>query len=121
ERQAALAARGAGAHARGAGPVKSAAAALLLLAACSSTPSKSECDGIVENLVNVFTAGKMGEDDSRVPKDCGPTVEPWRRLLTGEADQTPQVLIQLCQTQMSSRACLLAVKNERELVACLNE
>lgn len=101
--------------------MRSTAAALLLLAACSSTPSKGECDGIVENLVNVFTAGKMGEDDSKVPKDYGPIVETWRRLLKDDGDQTHQLLMQVCQTQMTGRSCLLAVKNERELVACLNE
>ncbi len=95
--------------------------ALVLLAACSSSPSKSECDGIVENLINVFTAGKMGEDDSKVPKDYGQIVETWRRLLKDEGDQTHQLLMQVCQTQMTSRSCLLAVKNERELAACLNE
>ena len=95
--------------------------AVLVGAACSSHPSKSECDGIVENLVNVFTAGKMGEDDSKLPKDYGTLVEGWRRLLKDEGDATHQLLMQVCQTQMESRSCLLAVKNERELVACLNE
>ena len=102
--------------------MKPAAALLVILgAACSSSPSKSECDGIVENLINVFTAGKMGEDDAKVPKDYGQIVETWRRLLKDEGDQTHQLLMQVCQTQMTSRSCLLAVKNERELVACLNE
>jgi hypothetical protein len=91
------------------------------VAACSSTPSKSECEGIVENLVNVFTAGKMGDDDSKVSKEYATMVENWRRILKDEGDATHQLLMQVCQTQIQSRSCLLAVKNERELVACLNE
>jgi len=94
--------------------------ALACLVACSSSPSKTECGPIVDHLIEVFTAGKMGEEETRVPKDYPALVESWRRVLRDDKDATHELLVQICTTQMSSGAtsCVMAAKNERQLAAC---
>ena len=94
--------------------------AALCLCACSGNPSKSECDRLVEHLVDVFTAGRLADESAKVPKDYTAAVETWRRMLKDDKDATHDTLMQMCTTQMSGSAgdCILAARSERELSVC---
>lgn len=90
-------------------------------AGCSSNPSRSECNAIVEHLIDVFTAGKLEEPNR--PKDYGAYVETWRRMLKDDKDATHESLMQICTTQIASgaSACILGAKSERDLATCLGQ
>src|SRR5262249_37239581 len=116
-------ARGEAAHPRGQGPVKGVLAALLVAAAaCSSTPSKSECDGIVEHLIDVFTAGKLADDDAAKPKEYAGLVEKWRSVLKDGGDATRESLMNICTSQLSSSStgCVMAARSETDLARCFS-
>ena len=94
----------------------------LCLCACSGNPSKSECDRLVEHMIDVFTAGRLADESAKVPKDYAAAVETWRRMLKDDKDATHDALMQVCTTQMSSGAgdCILAAKSERDLAVCFS-
>ncbi len=96
-------------------------AACLLGIGCSSSPSKAECDRIVEHLIDVFTAGKMAEGDGKgAPKEYVAAVNKWRQLLKDDKDPTHEALFQICTSQISSSAtgCILQAGTEVELARC---
>jgi hypothetical protein len=94
-------------------------------AACSSNPSRSECTAIVDRLVDIFTVGKLSDEGggAKPPKAYVDAVETWRRMLKDDKDATHELLMHMCTTQISSGAqgCILAAKNERDLAVCLGQ
>jgi hypothetical protein len=96
------------------------ALALCVLSACSSHPSKSDCDAMVEHMVDLFTAGKLADENAKLPKDYATIVENWRKILKDEKDPTHETLLSVCTSQMaaSAKSCVLAAHNESELAAC---
>jgi hypothetical protein len=96
------------------------AALALALAGCSSSPSKTECETLVDHMVEVFTAGKLADGDPAPPKEYVQAVEKWRQLLKDDKDATHESLVSVCTSQMSSgaSACVLAARSETDLARC---
>jgi len=92
----------------------------IAIPACSGSPSKTECDSIVNHLVDVFTAGKLAEGEGKAPKEYVQTVEKWRQLLKDDKDATHESLLQVCMSQMSSSVtgCVMAASTEAALARC---
>jgi hypothetical protein len=91
-----------------------------VLGACSSSPSRPECNQIVDRMVDIFTAGRLVEADGKLPKEYAPAIEKWRQLLKDDRDPTHESMLQICAGQMSSGAapCVLQARSETELARC---
>src|SRR5262249_41329918 len=97
-----------------------AAIVLTACAACSGSPSRADCDAIVNHLVDGFTAGKLAEGEGKAPKEYLQAVEKWRQLLKDDKDATHESLLQVCMGQMSSSVtgCVMAASTEAALARC---
>jgi hypothetical protein len=94
-------------------------AIFLVTAGCSSSPSRTECEPIVNHMVDLFTQGKLG-DEPKPPKEYTQAVDKWRQLLKDATDATHETMLSVCTSQMSSSAssCVLAAHSELELARC---
>jgi hypothetical protein len=96
------------------------ALAALLLAACSSHPSRGDCEKIADHMIDIFTT-PAGGDDTKVPKEVAQAVDVWRKnLKEKENDPTRAVLLEVCGKEMGSGAtsCILAAHDEVALAKC---
>ena len=93
---------------------------MLAALGCSSSPSKTECETLVNHMIDVFTAGKSGDAEPAPPKDYVQALEKWRKLLKDDKDATHESLISVCTSQMSSgvTSCVLAAGTEVDLARC---
>jgi hypothetical protein len=92
----------------------------LLLGACGSHPSQSDCEKIADHMLTIFTAPRVPED-GKVPKEVEIATDVWRKnLLEKERDPTRGTLIDVCRAEMGSGAtsCILDAQDEAALARC---
>jgi len=88
---------------------------LLALAGCSGNLSASECDGVVDHMIEIFTAPTV-ESPS---KDQQKASEDWRAKLKGD-NATKEHLMKMCRSTMTSAhaSCVDKANDEKSLAEC---
>jgi hypothetical protein len=90
------------------------------LAGCGGHPSQSDCEKIAEHMIQIFTTPRVGED-GKPPSGVEKATEAWRKnLLEKDRDPTRTTLIDVCRSDMGSRAtsCILDATDEVSLSKC---
>jgi hypothetical protein len=88
---------------------------LLLLIGCSGNLSTSECNGVVDHMIGIFTAPATGSPSKEQQKAS----DDWREKLKGD-NATKQHLMGMCKQTMSSShaSCVAKASDEKSLAEC---
>ena len=88
---------------------------LLLVVGCSGNLSTSECNGVVDRMIAIFTAPATGSPSKEQQKAS----DDWREKLKGD-NATKQHLMETCKKTMSSShaSCVEKASDEKSLAEC---
>ena len=88
---------------------------LLLVVGCSGNLSTSECNGVVDRMIAIFTAPATASPSKEQQKAS----DDWREKLKGD-NATKQHLMETCKKTMSSShaSCVEKASDEKSLAEC---
>jgi hypothetical protein len=88
---------------------------LLLVVGCSGNLSTSECNGVIDRMIAIFTAPATPSPSKEQQKAS----DDWREKLKGD-NATKQHMMETCKQTMSSShaSCVEKASDEKSLAEC---